>query len=69
MATFDGGDDDVEIHNETEIDIDLVSLANAVRDQLLKSARGKGNLYGPTWAQKKTPLASKPQAPGTQRVW
>jgi hypothetical protein len=67
--SYQGADDDVEIHEETEIDISISELAIAVRDQLLKDARRVGTLYGPNWAQKKTPLASKPQPPGTQRVW
>ena len=67
--SYQGGEDDIELEEVTEINIDLAQLALAVRDQLLKDARRVGTLYGPNWAQKKTPLASKPQPPGTQRVW
>lgn len=73
-------DGDVEIHLETELDLTalamalaaspgaLTLLADAVRAQLLVHARGLGNLYGPTAAQSKTPLASVPQPPGTLRL-
>jgi hypothetical protein len=47
----------------------VAALADFIRDQMLIDSRRTGNLYGPTAAQKKTPLASKPQVPGTQRVW
>lgn len=67
--SYQGGEDDVDVEEVTEINIDLAQLTASVRDQLLKDARRMGTLYGPTWAQKKTPLASKPQVPGTQRVW
>ena len=67
--SYQGGEDDIELEEVTEINIDLVQLAASVRAQLLKDARRVGTLYGPNWAQKKTPLASKPQPPGTQRVW
>ena len=67
--SYQGGEDDIELEEVTEINIGLAQLALAVRDQLLKDARRVGTLYGPNWAQKKTPLASKPQPPGTQRVW
>ena len=67
--SYQGGEDDIELEEVTEINIDLAQLALAVRDQLLKDARRVGALYGPNWAQKRTPLASKPQPPGTQRVW
>ena len=69
MSTFDGLSDDVEIHEETVIEIDMVQLAIAVRAQLLKDARRTGNLFGPTAAQKKTPLASKATPPQNRRVW
>ena len=67
--SYQGADDDIDLEEVTEINIDLVQLAASVRAQLLKDARRVGTLYGPNWAQKKTPLASKPQPPGTQRVW
>jgi hypothetical protein len=68
MATF-ASDEDIEINAEMEFDFSLTELTAAVRAQLLKDGRRLGNLFGPTVAQKKTPLASKPQPPGTQRVW
>jgi len=67
--SYQGADDEVDLRLETELEFSLVTLTNMVRNQLLIDARKKGNLFGPTWAQKKTPLASKPQTPGTQRVW
>ena len=67
--SYQGGEDDIDVEEVTEINIDLAQLTISVRDQLLKDARRMGTLYGVSWAQKKTPLASKPQAPGTQRVW
>ena len=71
-----------DVEEELDIHIDMAALASAlsqdtsaltiladmIRNQQLKNARRLGNLYGPTAAQKKTPLASKPQVPGTQRV-
>ena len=62
-------DSDTEINAEMVFEFSLAELTASVRDQLLKDARRVGTLYGPNWAQKKTPLASKPQPPGTQRVW
>ena len=67
--SYQGADDDVDIEEVTEINIDLTRLTASVRAQLLKDARRLGNLYGPTAAQKKAPLASQPQSPGTQRIW
>jgi hypothetical protein len=67
MSTHDGAEDDIEVN--TEFQINLVQLSQLVRAQLIKDSRRLGNLYGPTAAQKKTPLASKPQPPGNQRVW
>ena len=67
--SYQGGEDDIDLEEVTEINIDLAQLAASVRAQLLKDARGKGNLFGPKYAQKKTPLASKPQVPGNRRVW
>lgn len=43
-------------------------IADAVRDQMIKDSRSIGDLFGPTAAQRKTPLAAQPQAPATQRV-
>ena len=62
-------DEEETINTQVDVDFTVAQLALAVRDQLLKDARRVGTLYGPNWAQKKTPLASKPQPPGTQRVW
>ena len=67
--SYQGADDDVQLHEVTEVVFSITELAAAVRAQLIKDSRRLGNLYGPTAAQKKTPLASKPQIPGTQRVW
>ena len=67
--SYQGMDDDIDLVIEHETNIDLVNLAALVRAQLLKDARGKGNLFGPKAAQRKTPLASKPQVPGNRRVW
>jgi hypothetical protein len=62
-------DGDTEINAEMVFEFSLEQLTASVRDQLLKDARRLGSLYGSKYAQKKTPLASKPQPPGTQRVW
>lgn len=67
--SYQGNDDDIEINHETEIVWSLEDVANQVRAKLLQQVRGLGNLFGPTAAQKKTPLASKPQSPGTQRIF
>ena len=69
MSTYDGLSDDIELLIEHETNIDIVNLANLVRAHLLKDSRRLGNLYGPKAAQKKTPLASKPQVPGNRHVW
>jgi hypothetical protein len=67
MSTHEGAEDDVELN--VKFDLSITQLALAVRAQLIRDSRRLGNLYGSTAAQKKTPLASKPQNPGTQRVW
>ena len=76
-ASFDSAEDQVwtiniQIRAISEIladDADFVRvIADAVRAQLLKDVRGLGNLYGPTAAQARTPLASQPQVPGTIRL-
>ena len=67
--SYQGADDDIDLELTTDLDFTIQQLADAVRAQLLINSRRLGNLYGPTAAQKKTPLASKPQPPGTQRVW
>lgn len=69
MSTHDGVDDDVELNISLPTLPTLTEITTAVRDQLLRDSRRLGNLFGPKAAQKKTPLASKPQAPGTQRVF
>jgi hypothetical protein len=68
MADFDPADDQ-EVRVDVNMDFSLVTITQMVRNQLLKDGRRLGNLFGPRAAQKKTPLASKPQAPGTQRVF
>ena len=67
MSTHEGAEDDVELN--VKFDLSITQLTLAVRAQLIKDSRRMGNLYGPTAAQKKTSLASKPQPPGNQRVW
>ena len=67
MSTHDGIDDDIEVN--TQFNISITALTALIRAQLLKDARTTGNLFGPTAAQKKTPIASTPQIPGTQRVF
>jgi uncharacterized protein YajQ (UPF0234 family) len=62
-------ENDQDIKTEVTIEFTLTQMADMIRDQLIKDSRRIGNLYGSTAAQKKTPLASKPQNPGTQRVW
>jgi hypothetical protein len=69
MSTHDGVDDDIQVNVVLPSLPSLTEITTAVRDQLLKDSRRLGNLFGPKAAQKKTPLASKPQPPGTQRVW
>jgi hypothetical protein len=66
--SFEGLNDDIEINDTVELTFSVTQLAYLVRAQLLKDSRRMGNLYGHV-AQKRTPLASKPQNPGTQRVW
>ena len=79
MSTHDGIDDDVEVSISVPVagileyiesnPVLLLDIANLVRNQIVgPMARRMGNTAGKT-AQKKTPLASKPQIPGTQRVW
>jgi hypothetical protein len=79
MSTHDGIDDDVEVNISVPVagileyiesnPVLLLDIANLVRNQIVgPMARRMGNTAGKT-AQKKTPLASKPQIPGTQRVW
>ena len=67
--SYQGAEDDIDLEEVTEINIDLASLTQSVLNELLIKARSKGNLFGPKYAQKKTPLASKPQVPGNRRVW
>ena len=63
-------EDEEEVENiEVDFGISIAALTIKVRDQLLKDARRLGNLYGSKAAQKKTPLASKPQVPGNRHVW
>ena len=69
MSTHDGIEDDIELNIVIPALPTVTELADLIRDQLIKDSRRIGNLYGSTAAQKKTPLASKPQNPGTQRVW
>ena len=70
-------DQDREINIEIETNlVELLSspaiiqqIALLVRNDIVgPMARRMGNTAGKT-AQRKTPLASKPQPPGTQRVW
>ena len=67
--SYEGLNDDIDLVIEHETNLDVVEIAALVRAQLLKDARRMGNLYGPKWVQKKTPLASRPQPPDTRRVW
>ena len=79
MAEYAGVTDDValnimvplgQILQEIGNDPALIQLLSTnVRNEIVgPMARRMGNTAGKT-AQRKTPLASKPQPPGTQRVW
>lgn len=67
--SFQGLNDDVVVNVATEMDISLAQITAAVRAQLLKDVRAKGNLFGNKYAQKRTPLAAKKAPPQTQRIW
>lgn len=69
MSEHEGLEDDVDVNMPVTVMVPVTQITAAIRAQLLKDARRMSNLFGPTAAQKKTPLASKPQPPGTQRVW
>ncbi len=79
MSTHDGVDDDVEVNVQIPVaeilqyiesnPVLIQQIALSVRNEIVgPMARRMGNTADKT-AQKKTPLASKPQIPGTQRVW
>lgn len=67
--SYEGIDDDVEVNLETDLALSITQLADLIRAQLLKDSRRLGDLYGSKSAQKKEPLATRPQVPGTQRIW
>jgi hypothetical protein len=65
MANYDGLNDNVEVHNDIIIDVNVIINAlmsspvfvSAVRNMILADARKMGNSFG-QWAQSSAPTAA-----------